>query len=108
MPDTKTRPAPPPLEYRCPDCPLCYVETSHEDDSFYCEACGAWWNSNGNDDGEWSDPDVEQCDATVQPLADNPLVSDEARAEVIRCVLTADHTSKHASTSYAYCAKGWA
>lgn len=109
MSDTKTRPAPPPLEVRCPDCSLCGRETHHDGDSFVCERCGAYWDPNGLDteDGEWNDPDAEQCNATVQPLAHNTMVNAEARAAVYRCALGLGHDGDHASVDYTYSAKGW-
>jgi len=99
-----TRPAPPPLEYRAPDCALCGNEVVHDGDGFCCEQCCAWWDSHG--DGQWDDPDAEQCGATVQPLAD--MVDEEARTRTYRCALEVGHGGLHASVDYTYCTKGWA
>ncbi len=108
MTDTTTRPAPPPLEYRCPDCSLCSHETYHDGDGFRCDACEAWWEPSSGDNGEWDNPDAEQCDATCQPLADNTFATDEQRAKTYRCALTVNHPGDHASINYTFCVKGWA
>lgn len=89
------RPAPPPLEARAPDCSICGKETSYCDESWLCESCDASWQADGSaytDDGEWTDPDAEQCEVRVQPWLDKSYVTDpEQKRQVVRCLLDADH-----------------
>ncbi|GAB3471895.1 hypothetical protein [Actinophytocola sediminis] len=111
MTTTTTRPAPPPLEYQPPRCSLCGNDTCHDGDGWNCENCGASWDDEGNDDGEWHDPDAELCDATIQPLADNEFVTEEQRAQVYRCTLDAGHDADrrlHVSRDgWTYAKDGW-
>jgi hypothetical protein len=101
------RPLPPPLDPRCPDCSLCGRETDAFDGEWRCDRCAASWPIHIDSFGEWTEPEADQCDATCQPLANNALCSDEARAWICRCALTADHAGEHASTEYTYSTRGW-
>jgi hypothetical protein len=91
------RPAPPPLEARCPDCSICGKETDYYDESFRCESCGACWpadNSAYTDEGDWEDPDAEQCDERVQPWLNKEWVTDpEQKRRVVRCLLDEGHVA---------------
>lgn len=100
------RPAPPPLEMQPPNCPICDEETTFDADGFMCGHCDAWWKDLGAI-GEWINSDAPQCEATVQPLADNRMASDKARARVSRCALDAGHDGLHASVDFTYAVKGW-
>ena len=37
----------PDLEWTHPPCPMCGVETSCDNTSWWCEGCGATWDNNG-------------------------------------------------------------
>ncbi|PXY20351.1 hypothetical protein [Prauserella endophytica] len=96
MTDTKERPAPPAIEARAPDCPICWRETSFVDDCFECEDCGCYWPKGFDEPGEWTEPDEPQCTSTHQPFKDNPYVRDqETREQVLRCVLDDGHAGEH-------------
>lgn len=99
MTDTITRPAPPPLVPRCPDCSICGAETYFEDGGFRCDDCCAWWDETGLDQepGEWDEPERPQCPVTVQPYRYNDYITDPAiRSRVYRCVLSEGHADEHA------------
>jgi len=61
---TTTRPAPPPIIWQAPLCPLCDAEVECDGDSLACTNCEAHWSVTGNDDGEWYADDEPQCAAT--------------------------------------------
>lgn len=87
-----TRPVPPPLEWRCPDCSVCGNETKCvEAGCFECRSCAITWTSDG--EGEWDEPDEERCAETVQPWLDNTWIKDddERKHKEFRCVLAAGH-----------------
>jgi hypothetical protein len=105
------RPTPPPLEARCPDCSICGKETSYYDESFRCEGCEASWPADDRaytDEGEWEDPEAEQCDERVQPWLNNPYVTDpEHRRQVVRCLLNDGHSGNHANPDMTSVLQGW-
>jgi hypothetical protein len=108
------RPAPPPLEARCPDCSICGNETHYSDEQFVCEHCECGWPADNraySDEGEWNDPDAEQCTERVQPWLDNNWVTDpELKRQVVRCLLNADHTEHevaHRNPEMTALMKGW-
>lgn len=41
------REAIPDLEFETPDCPVCYLPTESDPDSFLCDVCGLTWDRNG-------------------------------------------------------------
>jgi hypothetical protein len=97
MIETTSRPAPPPLEIRCPDCPICSKETTPED-GFVCEPCGAYWpyEGIGDEHGAWLEDDAEQCPATIEPYksyVDRRF--DSIRDNRYRCYLDADDHAEH-------------
>jgi hypothetical protein len=91
-----SRPLPPPLEVRCPDCPICGTETdASPDNTFDCQDCGCSWprdQSNGghptDDPGEWNDPDADRCPATTTSTW-------WAEGVYAHCLLTAGHGRMH-------------
>lgn len=89
--DTKIKRVPlPPLDFRCPYCPLCDRETYHEDETFCCDQCGVVWPTDHGEPGESYDPDADQCDSEVQPWAgntDHPQIAGHR----YRCVLDLGH-----------------
>jgi hypothetical protein len=119
MNDTKTRPAPPPLCWRCPTCSICGNATHSERGGFQCDYCNCWWDASGiddDDDGEWNEPDAEQCSTTVQPYLDNTWIpdGDERKHQEYRCLLDAGHDNvgpdavdPHANPDMTTHAKGW-
>lgn len=111
-----TRPAPPPLQPRYPDCSLCHEETRYEDDGYACERCDAWWPERvtGAEPGDWHDPDAPQCVETVKPYLDNTWIKDDdpRKEREFRCLLDAGHyepggDSMHANHEMTACARGW-
>jgi len=113
-----TRPLPPPLEARCPDCSICGKETGTQDNEFVCEYCCCSWPISGidYDSGEWNDPEANQCTETVQPYLDNSWVrdDDERKHQAFQCVRDADHVDSsvnevrdHANPDMQCFAKGW-
>jgi hypothetical protein len=80
------RPAPPPLEYRAPDCSICGVEVDHDGDGWRCYSCDAsWGNDFDGEDGEWDEefyPELAEarCAASI-----------EQYGEALQCVLLEDH-----------------
>lgn len=86
------RAAPPDLEFRYPDCPLCCKEVGGDGGGFWCENCGTTWSRDGQD-GEWNDPDAAQCASTVQPFRDAGYPN--IASDVFRCLLADDHGGKH-------------
>ncbi len=108
------RPAPPPLEARCPDCSICGKETDYSDEQFVCEQCECYWPADNrayDDRGEWNDPEAKQCAERVQPWLDNTWVTDpEHKREVVRCLLDASHTEHdvpHGNPEMTALVKGW-
>lgn len=94
---TYERPAPGPLLYRAPECPLCGNECYHNGDGWSCETCEAYWPyDDGGSCGDWEEPE-RRCLSTHQPWLDNPYVTDQAKhLEWVRCYLSQDHaTEKH-------------
>ncbi|HEY2043682.1 MAG TPA: hypothetical protein VGH11_13465 [Jatrophihabitans sp.] len=83
------------LEYRSPDCPMCWKETSHDGDSFCCDRCGAYW-PNEHSEGRWYDEDAEQCPATFAPWASSECHPNLAHV-VWRCALADEHPDEHTS-----------
>jgi hypothetical protein len=96
-----TRPAPPPLVFNYPDCPMCGEETDGDPDIFYCSDCDATWSTRGNDEGQWNEPEAEQCASIDGRFLPGGLGYDMAQAlhiaaEPQRCILTSGHTVDHA------------
>jgi len=113
-----TRPLPPLLEYRCPDCSICGKETSYEDESFTCEDCNCSWPERNAYDfpGEWNDPEAQQCGETIRPYLTNTWIkADDIRKHLaFRCERDADHvdsaspdTKPHAHNAMTVHVKGW-
>lgn len=99
--ETPTRPAPPDLEFRAPDCPFCFKETSSDGDCYYCEVCGTAWGQTGRD-GEWSDPEAPQCEAVSGQWLPGGISYDyvvehhpELTTKIIRCIRSEDHEGEH-------------
>lgn len=115
MADTATRPTPPPLQPRCPDCPLCAEETYPRDGGYGCDRCAALWpeDPSGYEPGEWLTPDEPQCDETVRPYVSNTWIKDDdpRKHNEYRCLLDAGHyepgVSLHANHEMTHSAKGW-
>lgn len=87
------RPAPPPLELRCPDCSICGQETNPSPDrTFDCETCKVSWSYTGNGpdigDGEWNDPDAPRCASTTTSTW-------WPEGSSARCLLSADDHNAH-------------
>jgi hypothetical protein len=114
------RPAPPPLQPRSPDCPLCTRETNWQDDGYACEDCSAWWPERvtGEEPGEWLEADEAQCEETVAPYVHNLWIpaNDPRKHLVFRCLLTENHGRfqdqyghplKHANHEMTSCVRGW-
>lgn len=81
-----TRPLPPPLEARCPDCSMCGAETEYYDEGFNCGPCAASWPDQHPDEpGAWDDPDADQCRWTAKGHANTEY----------RCLLGTDHKGGH-------------
>jgi hypothetical protein len=57
------RPAPPPLEWQAPLCPICGNETVHHGRAWTCDACRATWvvDPGGEDPGVWLNQLEPQC-----------------------------------------------
>jgi hypothetical protein len=119
---TETRPAPPHLEPRCPDCSVCGTETYVDaEGDFGCEPCGITWDHRDayDSDGEWVDDTAEQCATTVAPYLNNTWIKDddERKHKTYRCVLDAGHdnpgpeslvaTTPHANPEMDSWGKGW-
>ena len=94
VPDNEVKRTPfPPLDFRCPYCPLCDQETYSEDECFCCDRCGGTWPTSHSEPGEPIETEADQCDAEVQPWAGNteyPNIADHR----YRCVLDAGHEAK--------------
>lgn len=114
----ETRPVPPPLLFRSPDCPICAEETNAQPDSFDCEKCWCSWPRDADCDtnGEWDYPETPQCEVTVQPYLDNSwIANDDSRKQLsYRCVRDADHVEagfaeakQHAHPEMTCSVKGW-
>ncbi|OZM74004.1 hypothetical protein CFN78_06875 [Amycolatopsis antarctica] len=94
---TNTRPAPPPLEPVAPPCSICATETAVIDNSFQCDRCECSWplDGIGIEDGDWDNPDTEQCRSVIQPFADAPARYDDIRAVNHRCYREHGHDLRH-------------
>jgi hypothetical protein len=90
------RPAPPDLEFRCPDCPMCDKETGTDGDSFVCEGCEAHWSMDGRR-GEWFDATETGCPAVIEWFNQPDLAPEHEsiRHETDACILPDDHGGKH-------------
>jgi hypothetical protein len=64
-----TRTAPPNLEFRAPECPVCDTETVHNGDGFECEGCCLNWHTDGT--GGTADEDTPQCQSEAMPWVGN-------------------------------------
>lgn len=85
------RTAPPPLEYRAPDCPGCSEEVTCDGEAMWCEGCGFSWGAGSEDPGE-SDTSVPECRTEVTPWAGSDCVLGGHR---YRCILAEDHGDRH-------------
>lgn len=92
---TNQRPAPPPLEPRCPPCSICGEDTTYED-GFVCEPCGASWDSENyhHEPGQWLNGEEPQCPWALAYWRDNTTYP-HLRDIVYRCLLTEAHEGKH-------------
>ena len=98
--DTVKRPAPPDLEFRCPDCPFCDRELTCDGDSFFCESEGcakATWDRSGQH-GEWDEPDAPRCESTIKPFDAEkyPSIGDTT----YQCLFEDGHDGKHNHPEY--------
>ncbi|WP_329069027.1 hypothetical protein [Amycolatopsis sp. NBC_01480] len=105
MTEGTTRPAPPPLIHRNPECPLCCDETSGDGTCFWCAYCGATWPVTGDGDGEWSDVDAARCTSVIRPFVEyDPVKYQGIAGTRYRCYLDAGHDGKHTHPDHVY---GW-
>jgi hypothetical protein len=93
----------PDLEFRCPDCPLCGVETNSADGAFDCEGCNLTWSLDGTS-GERMDPHRPQCLAECMPHeakhADGSFRYPSLAGRRYACALDADHADTPAPSPH--------
>ena len=89
----------PPLapESQNPVCAMCGGVTELID-RFHCFTCHASWSVSNywNVDGEWDDPSLTQCPATVRPYGDDASLY--LSKVVYRCLLSEAHGDQHRGT----------
>lgn len=99
---TAARPAPPRLVHITPLCSICDEPTEDNYTYYSCDGCDASWPVDADDtcyttDGEWENPDDEQCSSTVAPFkkwANDPAFT-KRQDETRRCYLDAGHEGWH-------------
>lgn len=103
MPDTETRPAPPPLEYEPPMCSICGEQTEVEDGVLHCKSCAATWDIDAYHlDGysSWDDSAGRQCTAAIAPWAHQRDAYPHIADARYRCLLAVGHDGKHRHPEY--------
>lgn len=94
----KPRQAPPDLEFRCPDCPICDKELDTDGDSFVCYTCDAHWSMDGRK-GAWFEAEQIACPSKIKPF-DRPDLEpkyEDIRHAIEACVYEDGHAGKHKS-----------
>lgn len=91
-PAAVVRPAPPELEFQTPLCSIC-LEATEFNEGFDCPNCGAHWAEQGNEPGEWDDPEAVQCTSVIAPWRGSKEYARLADYEY-RCFLAEDHDPK--------------
>jgi hypothetical protein len=80
----RKRDAIPSVVYRLPLCPCCDNEVKLEEDKYLCTLCSMQWFANFDESNGAADPDLPQCEATIQPFRNTG--EPKLRDRVYRCV----------------------